>query len=1627
MSKSVAKQAITYRVRGSIPVDGTKEWLINVLRANFTADESDIIKKVKPIPSVTRSGERCGLLWLKRAPTFLADLEKDDTSEKVIDLDDDEGTLTFDRHFYGLTQLYDTTPGDPILADIVAISGLDGHAFGSWREKGNIGQMWLTDWLPKDLPHCRVMSYGYNCKIQANMRPIREYGEAIGEALRKARKNEDERNRPLIFMGHSFGGLLAAHTLVRAHTYDTPGHTDPLYSCIYGFIFFGTPHRGLKTDTFKQMMPKDVDPVLLDTIAKDSEFLESMHENFKAVLGERKVLSFYEGRGTKSLVKDEASQKWGRTGDREMMVNKVASTLGTPGEKTLPCDADHSFMVKLSDKDGPTYTSVISILTDWQGHAPEAVSALNSYVSNETQQEEMYAIMNSLSPFAFEEEPREIIMQKYPSAEQFLQSGSFSYWCDHDKPTLLECHGQPDSGKTVRAAFVAQHLFDLHGHKPVLEKAVFYLHLNKRPQGTLTIENLLGSLLRQLTYLRQSVSNKIGKLANGLRPTLRELRDVLIFETKRLSRVFIIIDGWDQCSDDIRLALRDEMTFLANNNIKLSQMRIRQSLEPKDGICCDMEDCRARYLGIYYHCDECDKDLCRKCKSNGRTCLDKTHKIECRTPEYEDIEFGTSKEEIYGYIMFMLEMDLVEETKVNTQDPRLVQKQNLSKLGSILRTDRELLESIPAEILDRAALSWKWARRSIESLRTRHSPEQVREDLELGFPDAIQHFYDDEMIEIFDQPKSDGDLARKVLSILTCIKVEAIGMEILRHAMAIKEIPNTFDLKPDMLITSDWILLVTKGLVITNVYGDEEKAEFNHESIRAYLEKNEKRWIPTAKIDVANTCLWYLSLTPFSHPSTSMKLLDQKIRQYPFVAYAAEYWGEHLKDALESNNHTDADLNAAMTYLENNSAAFVQLAWHASYRVHGWDVYKSVHGLHICAYYGLEKLVAKYLEKGVSLDVTEGTYNQTPLFYACRNGHAGTARLLIKAGANVNHVSKRGKTPLMEAVERDRLSTVKLLMDEAEDLDANKVSKKRLYRSAVMIAAGRKNYEIVEYLSRHKDRPVDLNMEDAKGLNALQIAIMGGGNDCEDISNRTQHDETPCDPEGQLKTVALLLKHRKKIDINHVESTKGRSALSIAAIYGEVDIVKSLLKKKADPNLADRDGVSPAMHAAKRRYLQVVKALLEKTDSDVADKQGRYLIHFAAMSGSCDILAFLCGRHANLNAQDAQGFTPLHYTARYNHVEATEFLLKRGASVKLKDKFNRTPMRLSWQYGQYAITELFQHINTDHEEPNLHIDKRPSWSLGYINTGKEFKPALENLKDKNHFDNAMEPGTGNTLLHIAAHHRDDEMKMLRQVLEHPLGGLDINKQNNDGHTPLHVAVQYGNIDGVRTLIEHGALCNISDKWGRTPFSLAYELASENGMTKQSMLTIMLILHSPEDLKTEDQNLLELFLHACQFKLYWAVERLMKEHVDEGTTFARWCKRIYQHDSHMVKILQSQDSYHTIKYADDSDSDESHSDSDSDDEDEDDRITNKKDTVNKGVSTNGTLSVADDTPNTNQEDEPTGAFKDVSSDDNLEGPDDEFNIEWDTWPMTLDLIGLVTTGPLWFASYGSIIAEAMILL
>ncbi|KAK3353544.1 hypothetical protein B0T25DRAFT_214835 [Lasiosphaeria hispida] len=122
-------------------------------------------------------------------------------------------SLMLDDDFHGITTLF-APPPDDHKVDIVALSGLGGHAFGSFKERKGT-HMWLRDSLPYDLtrentgrPMARVMTYGYESSVvqSKNIQNLEDLATSLHNSLLALVGTPTI--KPLILVAHSLGGLI---------------------------------------------------------------------------------------------------------------------------------------------------------------------------------------------------------------------------------------------------------------------------------------------------------------------------------------------------------------------------------------------------------------------------------------------------------------------------------------------------------------------------------------------------------------------------------------------------------------------------------------------------------------------------------------------------------------------------------------------------------------------------------------------------------------------------------------------------------------------------------------------------------------------------------------------------------------------------------------------------------------------------------------------------------------------------------------------------------------------------------------------------------------------------------------------------------------------------------------------------------------------------------------------------------------------------------------------------------------------------------------------------------------------------------------------------------------------------
>ena len=149
-----------------------------------------------------------------------------------------------------------------------------------------------------------------------------------------------------------------------------------------------------------------------------------------------------------------------------------------------------------------------------------------------------------------------------------------------------------------------------------------------------------------------------------------------------------------------------------------------------------------------------------------------------------------------------------------------------------------------------------------------------------------------------------------------------------------------------------------------------------------------------------------------------------------------------------------------------------------------------------------------------------------------------------------------------------------------------------------------------------------------------------------------------------------------------------------AAMRGDVEAVRDLVKRGADVNAAQGDGMTALHWAAVRDQAEVV-GILAKAGArlEATTRIGAFTpLHVASREGSAAALKALLAAGANVSAASTNGVTPLHEAAVAGNPEVITALLDKGAQVDAAEPaYGQTPLMLAAAQGRLdAVKVLIQ-------------------------------------------------------------------------------------------------------------------------------------------------------------------------------------------------------------------------------------------------------------------------------------------------------------------------------------------------
>lgn len=230
------------------------------------------------------------------------------------------------------------------------VHGLTGNREATWTHENGI--FW-PKLLAQDVNTARIMTFGYDADVvnmfgMAGNNNTRNHGKSL--AFKLSDRRPHCRERPIIFIAHSLGGLVCAQALL--HCRESDKSLENVFRSTRGIIFMGTPHAGSDLAESGYRLGKVLNTIwktnsdLLEILRQKSQALTAVQQQFQQLLLKPgvniNIFCFYEERDVRGV---------------GTIVPEGSATLSQYSNQGIA--ANHMDMTKFSGTDDDGYQSVL--------------------------------------------------------------------------------------------------------------------------------------------------------------------------------------------------------------------------------------------------------------------------------------------------------------------------------------------------------------------------------------------------------------------------------------------------------------------------------------------------------------------------------------------------------------------------------------------------------------------------------------------------------------------------------------------------------------------------------------------------------------------------------------------------------------------------------------------------------------------------------------------------------------------------------------------------------------------------------------------------------------------------------------------------------------------------------------------------------------------------------------------------------------------------------------------------------------------------------------------------------------------------------------------------------------------
>ncbi len=430
----------------------------------------------------------------------------------------------------------------------------------------------------------------------------------------------------------------------------------------------------------------------------------------------------------------------------------------------------------------------------------------------------------------------------------------------------------------------------------------------------------------------------------------------------------------------------------------------------------------------------------------------------------------------------------------------------------------------------------------------------------------------------------------------------------------------------------------------------------------------------------------------------------------------------------------------------------------------------------------------------------------SPLTMALERKKIDLASLLIQKGAEINVGNSRASNPLYQAFllnEPARSQMITQLLQKSADPNRKLENQMTVFCAIIEQAANQQNPSNATLIQQLCAKGADVHAKNASGQDALSIATAKNRNDIMAILNEYRKDVPFL---NQQLNEAVRLKQREEVkkwlskgaNINNFDLS-GQTNLYRIYMQGDTDFAQFLVDQGA--NIAQSK--LPALAEIIEKQMFQGPTLLNVTEfclrngavkPNDLDQYNRPLISIAVMMGNLDLVQLMIKYKASVEpAQKINGMSPLLLALKFNNEPITKLLIENGANVNAIHEEKGVMIHIM-EKSMIALIPLLLGRGVQLNVGNTSANNPLAYAIHSRGDFNIMKQLIEKGADVNY---KLQNGQTALFFAINAHKTNCVEYLLQNGSKHDI-------KDNQRHSPMWHAIQYGFQDIVTLLLKHGA-------------------------------------------------------------------------------------------------------------------------------------------------------------------------------------------------------------------------------